>query len=116
MNLAVNARDAMPGGGRLEIETANDVRSGQRGVRLSVRDSGSGMSAETQARVWEPFFTTKPLGQGTGLGLPTVHGIVHQAGGEIALETEIGAGTSFHVFLPEAVELPTVPSELATAP
>jgi signal transduction histidine kinase len=102
MNLAVNARDAMPGGGRLTIEVANALRGATRGVRLSVRDTGSGMSAEVQARLWEPFFTTKPLGQGTGLGLPTVHGIVHQAGGEITVESELGKGTTFHVFLPEA--------------
>ncbi len=116
MNLAVNARDAMPGGGRLEIETANDVRDGVKGVRLTVRDSGSGMSADTQARVWEPFFTTKPLGQGTGLGLPTVHGIVHQAGGDISLESQVGTGTAFHVFLPEAVEIPRVTSESPSVP
>lgn len=102
MNLAVNARDAMPGGGRLTIEVANALRGATRGVRLSVRDTGSGMSPEIQARLWEPFFTTKPLGQGTGLGLPTVHGIVHQAGGEITVESELGKGTHFHVFLPEA--------------
>ena len=104
MNLAVNARDAMPGGGRLEIITANAVVGLQKGVRLTVKDSGSGMTPETQARLWEPFFTTKPLGQGTGLGLPTVHGIVHQAGGEITVETSLGDGTAFHVFLPESVE------------
>jgi len=104
MNLAVNARDAMTGGGRLEIITTNAVRGAHKGVQLTVKDSGSGMSAETQARLFEPFFTTKPLGQGTGLGLPTVHGIVHQAGGEITVETKIGSGTSFHVFLPESLE------------
>jgi len=104
MNLAVNARDAMPGGGRLEIEIINTVRDGRKGVRFTVRDSGTGMSDEVQARLWEPFFTTKPIGQGTGLGLPTVHGIVHQAGGDIAVESVLGQGTAFHVFFPEAVE------------
>jgi PAS domain S-box-containing protein len=102
MNLAVNARDAMPGGGRLIIEVANALRGATKGVRLSVRDTGTGMAPEVQARLWEPFFTTKPQGQGTGLGLPTVHGIVHQAGGEITVESEIGRGSTFHVFLPEA--------------
>jgi signal transduction histidine kinase len=100
MNLAVNARDAMPGGGRLVVETANDVRGAEKGVRLTVRDTGTGMPPEVQARLWEPFFTTKPIGQGTGLGLPTVHGIVYQAGGVIDVESKIGQGTAFHVFLP----------------
>jgi signal transduction histidine kinase len=104
MNLAVNSRDAMPGGGRLEIRTSNAVIGARLGVRLSVRDSGVGMTGETLARVWEPFFTTKPLGQGTGLGLPTVHGIVHQAGGEITVESKPGAGSAFHVFFPESGE------------
>jgi signal transduction histidine kinase len=104
MNLAVNARDAMPGGGRLEIEIINTVRDGRKGVRFTVRDSGTGMSEEVQARLWEPFFTTKPIGQGTGLGLPTVHGIVHQAGGDIAVESLVGSGSAFHVFFPEAGE------------
>ena len=104
MNLAVNARDAMPGGGRLEIATTNETQNLQKGVRLTVSDSGPGMTTETQARIWEPFFTTKPLGQGTGLGLPTVHGIVHQAGGAITFDTKLGSGSSFYVFLPESVE------------
>jgi signal transduction histidine kinase len=104
MNLAVNARDAMPGGGRLEIEAINTVRDGRKGVRFTVRDSGTGMSDEVQARLWEPFFTTKPIGQGTGLGLPTVHGIVHQAGGDIAVESVVGHGSAFHVFFPEAAQ------------
>jgi signal transduction histidine kinase len=102
MNLAVNARDAMPRGGRLIIETAHDERDGEPVVRLSVRDSGSGMSADVQARIFEPFFTTKPLGEGTGLGLPTVHGIVHQAGGEIEVESTPDAGTAFHIYFPPA--------------
>lgn len=102
MNLAVNARDAMPGGGRLDIELANERRGERHGVRLIARDSGTGMTAEVMQRLWEPFFTTKPLGKGTGLGLPTVHGIVHQAGGEISVESTPGSGTTFHVFLPAA--------------
>jgi signal transduction histidine kinase len=102
MNLAVNARDAMPGGGRLTIEIANGLRGSTRGVRLIVRDTGVGMPPEVLARVFEPFYTTKPLGKGTGLGLPTVHGIVHQAGGEITVESVPDAGTAFTVFLPAA--------------
>jgi signal transduction histidine kinase len=102
MNLAVNARDAMPGGGQLTIEIARALRGSTLGVRLVVRDTGTGMSPEVLERVWEPFFTTKPIGQGTGLGLPSVHGIVHQAGGEITVESVVGAGTAFTVFLPAA--------------
>jgi signal transduction histidine kinase len=100
MNLAINARDAMGGSGRLLIETINDEREGVEGVSLVVRDSGTGMSEEVQQRIFEPFFTTKPLGQGTGLGLPTVHGIVHQAGGHIGVESVPGVGTTFRIFFP----------------
>ncbi|MCL4215156.1 MAG: PAS domain-containing protein [Gemmatimonadales bacterium] len=102
MNLALNARDAMPDGGRLTIETAAAARGGVAGVRLRVRDSGLGMPADVKARVFEPFFTTKPIGSGTGLGLATVHGIVVQAGGGIEVRSAPGAGTTFDVFLPAA--------------
>ncbi len=102
MNLAVNARDAMPAGGDLTVEVAPAEILERHGVRLSVRDSGHGMSAEVLERIWEPFYTTKPAGQGTGLGLATVHGIVHQAGGDITVQSEAGRGTTFHVFLPAA--------------
>jgi signal transduction histidine kinase len=102
MNLAVNAKDAMPDGGELTIEVApTRYRDGQ-GVRLTVRDTGVGMSAEVLAHIWEPFYTTKEIGRGTGLGLATVHGLVHQAGGEITVESAIGKGTAFHVLLPSA--------------
>ncbi|WP_030443083.1 hybrid sensor histidine kinase/response regulator [Actinoplanes subtropicus] len=97
VNLAVNARDAMPGGGELVIDTG---RHGDR-VRLRVSDSGAGMSAEVLERAFEPFFTTKGSG-GTGLGLATVYGIVTQAGGEISLTSSVGVGTTVNVLLPTA--------------
>jgi two-component system, cell cycle sensor histidine kinase and response regulator CckA len=103
VNLAVNARDAMPKGGRLEIAVSN--AKGRTIVRLVVSDTGCGMTPEVQSRIFEPFFTTKPMGYGTGLGLATVHGIVHQAGGKIHVESELGRGTRFTIELPAVSEL-----------
>ena len=116
MNLAVNARDAMPEGGLLRIEAAPDRRTTPPGLRLSVRDSGTGMPADVQERIFEPFFTTKPLGKGTGLGLSTVHGIVHQAKGRIEVVSTADVGTTFHIYFPAAPAPDDVPTPTPAAP
>ena len=115
MNLVLNARDAMPGGGRIDIATENREVTALETPRLSpvppgpyvvlsVTDTGAGMDAATQARIFEPFFTTKAVGEGTGLGLSTVDGIVGQSGGFVAVESTIGEGSTFGVYLPRATE------------
>src|SRR6185295_1027854 len=100
INLVVNARDAMPRGGRLGITTGNLQTPNARCVRLTVSDTGAGMTEEVRARVFEPFFTTKPQGQGSGLGLATAYGIVEQASGHITVDSTPGKGSSFNVILP----------------
>lgn len=110
VNLIVNARDAMPSGGTLRMQTSRASgaesqafsSSGAPLVRLSVSDTGLGIPAEAKSRIFEPFFTTKPQGKGTGLGLSTVYGIVRQSGGFITVDSEVSKGTTFHVFLPES--------------
>ncbi|RMG16345.1 MAG: response regulator [Planctomycetota bacterium] len=107
LNLAVNARDAMPGGGRLSLRArkVHDPRAGP-SVAIEVADTGHGMDEETAARVFEPFFTTKGPGQGTGLGLSTVFGIVGAAGGRIEVDSAPGQGTTVRIYLPPAEEAP----------
>jgi two-component system cell cycle sensor histidine kinase/response regulator CckA len=111
MNLCVNARDAMPDGGRLILATSNETVDGSLALEepelspgdyvcLSVNDSGMGMTEEVRARIFEPFFTTKERESGTGLGLSTVYGIAAQAGGHVSVQSQVGEGTAFRVYLP----------------
>lgn len=113
LNLAVNARDATPPGGTVTITTGlADLGNGHRGTRsdmrpgryveLAVKDTGAGMTADMAARIFEPLFSSKPVGQGTGLGLSTVHELITQAGGTIKVDSAQGAGTTIHVYLPGA--------------
>ena len=113
LNLCINARDAMPDGGRITIETANkwlddrtarerDLSPGQY-LSICVTDTGCGMSAETIERAFEPFYTTKPIGQGTGLGLSMIYGFARQSGGQVRIYSELGEGTTMCVYLPRHV-------------
>lgn len=129
LNLAINARDAMPGGGRLTIQTANLLSNDEYAARppevgageyvlLTVSDTGTGMSNEVKAHLFEPFFTTKEVGQGTGLGLAAVHGIVTQHAGFISVTSAEGRGATFRIYLPRAKEpaTPANPAATATSP
>lgn len=113
INLAVNSRDAMPNGGTINIKTRsfeneNEIKlSGEdklpagKWIVISVEDTGTGINEEVLPHIFEPFFSTKPIGAGTGLGLATVHGIVHQTGGRISVCSEIGKGTTFEIYIPK---------------
>jgi two-component system cell cycle sensor histidine kinase/response regulator CckA len=117
VNLAVNARDAMPDGGKLTIRTVNvpaaeSVRFKEQGfkpgdyVMIEVSDTGIGMEPEVMAKIFEPFFSTKEVGKGTGLGLSTVYGIVKQTGGYVYVDSKVGEGTTFRILLPRHTAQP----------
>jgi PAS domain S-box-containing protein len=116
LNLALNARDAMPGGGTLTIETANVVADTGPHVMLAISDTGAGIDETIREHLFEPFYTTKQPGHGTGLGLATVHGIVQQSGGSISVDSEPGRGTTFTVLLPSAVHTSESGEEAGVSP
>ena len=123
LNLCINARDAMPDGGRITIETANkwlderaartrDLAPGQY-LSLCVTDTGTGMTPEVQARAFDPFYTTKPLGEGTGLGLSMIYGFARQSGGQVRIYSEVGEGTTLCIYLPRHYGADAAPDEMA---
>ena len=114
MNLAINARDAMPSGGVLSVVTGRQERDSRTFAALAVKDSGKGMPPDVRAHIFEPFFTTKDVGKGTGLGLSTVYGIVQRSGGHIEVDSEPHQGTRFRVYLPETKEVPEVSTAVAS--
>jgi len=127
MNLATNAREAMPNGGKLVIETSNvdleDAASSKKVgvppgayVMLAMNDTGVGMNDEVRNRLFEPFFTTKEQGKGSGLGLSTVYGIIRQCGGQITVYSQVGCGTIFEVYLPRVKEGAAVPAKTVAIP
>jgi two-component system cell cycle sensor histidine kinase/response regulator CckA len=127
MNMAINARDAMPNGGKLTLETANvsfdqesvgrypELKPGDY-VMLAITDTGTGMSEEVKARMFEPFFSTKAVGQGTGLGLSTCYGITKQSGGHISVYSELARGATFKVYLPQVEQQTKIPSRRLDTP
>jgi CheY-like chemotaxis protein len=127
LNVALNARDAMPDGGVLTLDAANlhvgggafpagdDLQAGDY-VVLSVTDSGGGMAPEVRKRAFEPFFSTKGVGGGSGLGLSMVMGTMQQQGGAVRIDSELGRGTIVHLFLPRAVVIAETPADQASAP
>src|SRR6202007_714212 len=122
LNLAINARDAMPSGGKLTIETANaaldedyarsqgDMGAGQYAM-IAVTDTGAGMAPDVVAKAFDPFFTTKGVGKGTGLGLSQVYGFIKQSGGHVKIYSELGEGTTIKLYLPRLRERPSAVQE-----
>ena len=110
VNLVINARDAMTGGGVITISARNDAPGGEAGtgghVAISVEDTGTGIAPDILGKIFDPFFTTKPIGKGTGLGLSQVHGFAHQAGGTVKVASELGKGTRITILLPRKETAP----------